>query len=147
MLDFYDTKCIILKRKKGPLSFSNISERFKKDTSYITTHIKKLELSGIIQNFIKKSDERREYCFYEIRDYGNKILSDFLTNYAKYYNIKLSTFKSFRKQTKDDLNHFLKGIKSKFRFVIVIYLKEYGECSFTDIKMITKNLKQLLRNI
>ncbi|MHA1321365.1 MAG: ArsR/SmtB family transcription factor [Candidatus Helarchaeota archaeon] len=71
--------------KEGALSFSNIVERTKKDKSSITKHLKKLEVGGLIQNFLKKMDDSDEYSFYEITKFGSKVIINLITSFNQYY--------------------------------------------------------------
>ena len=60
----------ILLVDNGPLSFSNIAKITGKEKSLIGNHIKKLELGGIVQNFLQKKEDTNEYSFYEITEKG-----------------------------------------------------------------------------
>ncbi|MBD3214539.1 MAG: hypothetical protein GF311_18145 [Candidatus Lokiarchaeota archaeon] len=130
----------------NPLSFAEIVKQFNKDSSYIYNHIKKLELAGIIQNFIRKSNESRKYSFYEITEYGKTILSQFIVDFNKYYkiNINSNNWNLFYKNTKSELDFFLKGIKNNFRFALFQFLKEKNKLSFTEILRSTNKSKGAL---
>ncbi|MFX1296283.1 MAG: hypothetical protein ACFFD2_15710 [Promethearchaeota archaeon] len=67
-------------------SFSNIFKIFKKEKSSITTHLKKLEICGLIQNYFKKSDTR-DYSFYEITKFGYEIISELISGHNTYYRL------------------------------------------------------------
>lgn len=70
----------------GPLSFSNIAKITGREKSLIGNHLKKLELGGIIQNFLQKKEDTNEYSFYEITEYGKNIVSNLILCYNSYYS-------------------------------------------------------------
>jgi len=70
----------------GPLSFSNIAKITGKEKSLVGNHIKKLELGGILQNFLQKKEDTNEYSFYKITEYGKNIVSNLILNFNTYYS-------------------------------------------------------------
>ncbi len=76
----------LLLTENGPLSFTEISRLTQKEKGFIVNHIKKLELGGIIQNFLQRRKGTNDYSFYEITEYGEKIIRDLLTSYNEYYS-------------------------------------------------------------
>ena len=68
-----------------PLSFSEITRLTKKEKGYIVNHLKKLDLAGIIQNFLQRRKNTSDYSFYEITKYGKKIVTDIISSYNDYF--------------------------------------------------------------
>ena len=73
--------------KGGALSFSNIVNMTKKEKSSITKHLKKLEICGLIQNFLKKSNDTSDYSFYEVTEFGSEIITNLIHRYNEYYQL------------------------------------------------------------
>ena len=59
---------------KGPLSFSEITKILKMEKSSISNHLKILETGGILQNYLEKNENTREYSYYKITEYGKKLV-------------------------------------------------------------------------
>lgn len=76
---------------KEELSFSEIGEFLGKEKGTISSHLKKLEISGVLENFYKKSKENKDYSFYRITSMGNNLLKGFLKCYNEFYDTKLET--------------------------------------------------------
>jgi predicted transcriptional regulator len=136
---------VIFLKRKGAQSFSSIAEQFNSKTSLVNTHIKKLEIAGIIQNFIKKSEETREYSFYETTKYGDFMVSNFVSNYIEAKNLEISNPYDLIKES-EELNLFLRVIKSKFRFALAKYIIEKGPLSFSEIFLETNKEKSSIAN-
>ena len=73
--------------ENGPISFCELTEITKKENSLIASHIKKLELGGIVQNFLEKKNSSSQYSFYKITSFGKSIISGLLNSYNDYYNV------------------------------------------------------------
>ena len=72
------------------LSFNEISNSIKKEVnliidSVIMEHIRKLEMAGIVQNFLEKEENDDECSFYKITEYGKKMVTDVINSYNEYY--------------------------------------------------------------
>ncbi len=143
-------KLSLLLMENGSLSLSRIVKYVNRSNSAVINHIRKLELAGIVQNYIKHSDEINEYSFYELTDYGNVILINLIKSYNDYYrNISngenRTTFNS-KKEIPKDFEILLKGISNKFRYALSMLLKEKGPLSFSNIVRITNKEKSLINN-
>lgn len=79
----FSLACLIM--EEGPLSFTDLTQRTIKDKSYIVNHLKKLELNGLVQNFLHRKEGTNEYSFYEITEYGKKIITDLIKSYNNYH--------------------------------------------------------------
>jgi len=75
-----------LLRERGPYTFTKITEITKLNKSVLNDHLKKLELGGMIQNFLKKVEKSNEYSHYEITDFGANLISCLLKSYNGYYS-------------------------------------------------------------
>ncbi len=136
---------IIFLKLKGAQSFSSIAEHFESKKSLVSAHIKKLEIAGIIQNFIKKSEKTREYSFYETTNYGDFMVSNFISNYIEAKSLEISNLYDLDKEN-EELDLFLKAIKSKFRFTLAKYIIEEGPLSFSEIFLETNKEKSSIAN-
>ncbi len=129
-----------------PLTFTSFSREFNKEPSYIYNHIKDLELAGVIQNYIKKNKDIKEYSYYEITEFGKIIYSQILDNYFKFFSINAKSLQLFFEEYKAELDIFLKGIRDKFRFALILFLKEFDSLSFTQIQKSTQKTKGSISN-
>ncbi len=75
-----------LLRERGPYTFTKIIEITKMNKSVLSNHLQKLELGGMIQNYFKKVEKSNEYSYYEITDFGAKLISCLLESYNGYYS-------------------------------------------------------------
>lgn len=75
-----------LLRETGPYTFTKITEVSNLNNSVLTDNLKKLELGGIIQNFLKKVENSNEYSHYEITDLGANLISCLIKSYNDYYS-------------------------------------------------------------
>ena len=73
-------------KDQGPLTFSQIVKMTNKEKSLISNHLKKLELSGLIQNYLKKNSMSSEYSYYKLSQYGNHSIDSLLSSYNQYYH-------------------------------------------------------------
>ncbi len=74
---------LLIERKS--LSLTELVKITNLENSVLLNHIKKLQLAGILQNFLKKEKNSREFSFYEITDFGKKILSDLIGKYNNFF--------------------------------------------------------------
>ena len=51
----------------------------------MVNHLKKLELNGIVQNFLQRKEGTNDYSFYEITKYGEKIIRDLISSYNEFH--------------------------------------------------------------
>ena len=134
---------------EGSFSLSEIAKKNNVKSGYLVSQLKILELSGIIQNYIEKKDYTAQYSFYEITDYGAKILKEIL-KYRKFLNFErkliLKDDKSRKNQLYNELESFLKALSNKFRINLLLYLFEKDSISFSQIVEITKKEKSSVTN-
>jgi len=130
------------------LSLTELVKITNLENSVLLNHIKKLQLAGIIQNFLKKEKSSREFSFYEITDFGNKVLSDLIeiyNNFLKIVNRNHHLIEiSYTQDIPKDLELALKSISNSFRFAITLYLIENGPISFSELTEITKKENSLI---
>ena len=81
---------LLLKDTKE-FSFNDIFVFGNKSKSAITHHLKKLELAGIIQNIYIKKSNSNQHSFYQITNYGRKIISELVLGYNNYFNREKKT--------------------------------------------------------
>lgn len=62
--------------KSKNLSLSKLGNKLDLENSLIFNHLKKLELAGVVQNYLLKSEETREFSFYDLTKFGMKIVID-----------------------------------------------------------------------
>lgn len=141
---------VLLIMEKKSLSLSKIIKLTNKENSSVINHIKKLQLAGIFQNFLKKEQDTREFSFYEVTQYGKKVVSDLITSYNNSFkNIKVDFYGinlKFTEKLPEDFELMLKALSNKFRFALTLYLIEHGQLSFNKITKITKKEKSLIAN-
>ena len=114
------------------MSMSKLEETTMKPSGYISSQIHQLELSNILQNFIKKTEGKRDYSFYEFTEIG-KI-------FYRYYLILVS-----QKLLEIDFDrNTLNVMANKFRFGILLFLNEYNQASYSTLK---KQTQEVNRNL
>lgn len=77
--------------EEDSLSLSELTKHTDRDVKFVLEQLKLLELSGIVQNFLQKKKDVKEYSFYKITRYGKKIVSGFTDTYNKYYSEKIKS--------------------------------------------------------
>jgi len=145
----------LLMLENKELSFSRIAKIIKQENSLIINHIRKLELAGIVQNYLKKNAITKEYSFYELTKFGNRIISDLVESYNNYFkSIKTSKLIS-QNINKDNISEefelALKATSNKIRYELALLLINKGPHSFSEItsylnrekSIVTKHLKVL----
>ncbi len=138
----------LLLLENGNLSLKKITDYTKKSNSSVLNHLKKLELGGIVQNFLKKSEETNEYSFYELTKFGKRIIYTLLAKYNKFLlnypqqSITLSI--PNLKKSQNDLEFTFKSLANKFRFCLALYLIEEGPFSFSEVVKLTNRKKSLI---
>jgi len=139
----------ILLIERGDLSLSKIAALIKKEKSNVLNHLKKLELGGIIQNYLKKSEASREFSFYQITKYGNKIISDLINCYNNYFQrIDNSNKILLNKQGEipEEFEFLLKAISNELRFKLALVLLENERLSFSEITKLMRMDNSLAKN-
>ncbi|MHA1490932.1 MAG: hypothetical protein ACTSRI_14960 [Promethearchaeota archaeon] len=86
----------LLLLEKGDLSLSGISKYTKRENSVLLNHIKKLELAGVIQNYLQKREGTNEYSFYKLTKYGKKIITGLIASYNSYFRSFQENFDEFQ---------------------------------------------------
>lgn len=121
---------LLVLNDKGIMSFTEIAIYLEIEKGLLSNHIKILEVSGLIQNFLEKREYSKEFSFYEMTSLGKKMLSDLISNYNNLYpETKISVGSTLPKKLLGVLN----VVKSKFRFTLGNYLIDEGPVSFTEI--------------
>lgn len=116
------------------LSISKLEFLTNKPSGYISTNIRKLEDSRIIQNFVSKSEPGNDYSFYKLTKTGKNFFQFYLFLLSnKYLTIELSV-------------PFFKALSNKFRFGLLIYLMEENAKSFSDLEDISGKVKSNLNH-
>ena len=143
-------KIILLLKKNESLSFSEIVHKSGIQKSLLASHLKKLELSGMIQNFFKKQSEKSGYSFYELTKFGKLIITSVISSYINYYKFNdknpQNLFINFELETPDDFESLLKALKNKFRFAISLLLNDNDYLSFSDLVKISERESSILTN-
>lgn len=145
----------LLMLENKELSLSRIAKTINQENSLILNHIKKLELAGIVQNYLKKSEITNEYSFYELTKYGNKIISDLVESYNNYFKTitknKLNSHNINQDNISEEFELALKSISNKIRYALALLLIDKGPYSFSEIttylnkekSIVTKHLRVL----
>ena len=143
-------KLSLLLMENGSLSLSRIVKFVNKSNSVVINHIRKLELAGIVQNYLKKTEKIKEYSFYKLTEYGNAIITNLIKSYNDYYEKTIITghkiLFSSKKEIPKDFEMLLKGISNRFRYALSMLLEEKGPLSFSKIAQITLKEKSLINN-
>lgn len=136
--------------KNESLSFSKIVKYTNQENSLVLNHIKKLELAGIVQNYIQKSEGSREYSFYETTKYGKKIINDLVENYNNFYRNLNKTNKlikfEYQFEIPGDFELCFKALSNKYRFALSLLLINEGKFSFSEICRILEREKSSVSN-
>lgn len=119
---------IIQLYKNKNSSLSKLGNILDLENSLVLNHLKKLELAGVVQNYLLKSEETREFSFYELTKFGMRFMID------------------LQESSLLDQSEALKAISNKFRFALSSFLREKGPYTFTKIIEITKMNKSVLSN-
>ena len=132
------------------LSLSKMVKSLNLENSLALNHINKLELAGIVQNYLMKSETSREYSFYELTKYGKKVISELIENYNNYFKNILNDFKKIAINDKIkiplELELALKGVSNKIRFALSLILIEKGPLSFSEITNLLNKEKSSIAN-
>lgn len=131
--------------KNGESSFKTISNNFHKKNSLINHHIKILETSGILQNIIKYNNKLREYSYYKITRIGKRIILELISTYNKFFGKEIvSNEKIISNNVPEDFQLFLKSMNNKFRFAMILMIKDEGPLTFSQIVEMTNKEKSLI---
>ncbi|TFG11343.1 MAG: ArsR family transcriptional regulator [Promethearchaeota archaeon] len=143
-------KIIFTLREKGDLSFSEINEWVKLNKSLLTNHIKKLELSGVVQNYFKVKNDTANYSFYKLTPLGKKLINDLVSTYRDYHQglnkDSINLYVDFKEEIPEDFLYVLSKLKNRFRFSLSILLSDYENLSFSDIVEKTKKESSVIAN-
>ena len=113
-------KLILLLLEEESFSLSKISKILKKENSLILGHLKKLESAGIVQNYIHHTTTKREYSFYEITKYGEKMVKTFIKDYNNLVTSKLikENYLTFL-EIPEEVVKILKALSNQFRLSLL----------------------------
>ena len=67
-------KIILNLIKKGKLSFSDLLKITNLNSSTLNFHLRELMKGSLINNFYKKSENQKDYSYYEITSFGKDFL-------------------------------------------------------------------------
>ncbi len=145
---------ILLLNKKS-LSLLKIIDSLKIEKTLLLNHIKILELGGLVQNYLKRTESTREYSFYELTRFGRNIVTGLISNYIESYSNskddEMSQALKYIDDFPEDFELSLKGISNKSRFSLIAAMSGLEEMSFTEIRKmlnlekntVTSHLKKL----
>ena len=143
-------RIVLLLLKNESLSLSKIVKYTNQENSLVLNHIKKLELAGVVQNYIQKREGRREFSFYELTKYGKKIITDLVENYNNFYGNLNKTNKlinfEYQYEIPEDFELTFKALSNKYRFALSILLINEGTFSFSEIVNILEREKSSISN-
>ena len=143
MGNIFRFKLILLLLEKEKLSFSKIANQLNRKNSLILNHLKKLEIAGIVQNYLQRNKNTKEFSFYELTKYGYKIINDLIKSYNSYFSKFQDESKErrieYQKEIPRDFELTLKALSNKYRFALSLYLIDEGDLSFSEIVL---NLKK-----
>ena len=139
-------KILLLLVNHDSPSLSKLARSLKESNSLVLNHLNKLEVAGVVQNFIQKKEGIREFSFYEVTEYGEKIISDLITGYNDFFKglQKKSFIQTTTTQIPDDLKVALKALSSKFRFALTDLMIDSGALTFTELLTRTNKKKSTL---
>ena len=140
-------RLILLLLEEQSLSLSKLSEILKKKNSLIISHLKKLESAGIVQNYIHHTTNKREYSFYEITKYGEKMVKTIINHYNNLIASKLieENFLNFL-EIPDDVVKILKALSNQFRLSLLLFFLQEQKYSFTEIVDFSEKSKNSIAN-
>ena len=140
-------KLILLLLEEESFSLSKISEILRKETSFILGHMKKLESAGIVQNYIHHTTTKREYSFYEITKYGEKMVKTFINDYNHLVTSKLieENYLSFL-EIPEEVVKILKALSNQFRLSLLLFFLQQQKYSFTEIVDFSEKSKNSIAN-
>jgi len=140
-------RLILLLVEEESISLSKISETFKKKNSLILGHLKKLESAGIVQNYIHHTSTRREYSFYEITNYGEKMVKTFINDYNDFIKPKLVENKYLSSlEIPEEVEMILKALSNQFRLSLLLFFLNQTKFSFTEIVNFAEKSKSSIAN-
>lgn len=70
----------------GDKTFTELCKFTGLKTSVLYFHINKLELGGILQNYLQKKENTSEYSFYKITKYGKYIIEKIIAMHNEFYS-------------------------------------------------------------
>jgi DNA-binding HxlR family transcriptional regulator len=112
--------------EQDSISFSKLEALTLKPTGYIAKHIHQLERANIVQNYITKKQDSRDYSFYRFTEIGKVFYRYyFILDSKKILDISLD-------------KNIIKSLANKFRFGLLLYLIENEDVSFSTLKTETK---------
>ena len=126
------TLCYIL-INRGPLSFSKLNNEIKIKNSMLVNHIKKLELAGLIQHYLKKRKGVKETSFYKITKMGKLFIENISTIYNSEFNTTDREMK-FTNEIPDDFIEILKNLSNKMKYCLLLVMIDNDKLSFSEIK-------------
>jgi predicted transcriptional regulator len=133
---------LLLLMDNESLSLSKITKTMNQENSLTLNHIKKLELAGIVQNYLKRSKNTNEYSFYKLTNFGRKITSNLISNYNEYFkNIQgkiLSPRSGYQEDIPVEFELALKAISNKVRYALTLLLIHKSPISFSEATDILK---------
>ena len=140
-------KLILLLLEEESFSLSKISAILRKKTSLILGHLKKLESAGIIQNYIHHTTTKREYSFYEITTYGEKMVKTFVNDYNHLVSSKLIGEKYLNfLEIPEEVVKILKALSNQFRLSLLLFFLHQQKYSFTEIVDFSEKSKNSIAN-
>jgi DNA-binding MarR family transcriptional regulator len=133
---------------RGSLSLTKIGALTGKDNGYILSHIKKMEIAGAVQTYIKRTEDTREYSVYKITPFCETILTNVIDAYTSYLeDIVLQDYGSLlNSPTCGQVRNFFDSISNTFRITLVYYLIDKNELSFSQIVTLSKKTKSSVAN-
>jgi len=131
---------VLLLRTNESLSFSELVNKSGIQKSLLSNHLNKLEISGLVQNYLKKDLTSSNYSFYELTRFGRKFINDFIASYVKFFKLHKNSeplFIDLNQEIPEDFELLLKALKNKFRYALTQLLEKYDNLSFSDISKLT----------
>ncbi len=140
-------RLILLLLEEESFSLSKLSEILKKKNSLIIGHLKKLELAGIVQNYIHHTTKKREYSFYEITKYGEKMVKTIVNHYNNLITSKRLEEKYLNfLEIPNDVVKILKALSNQFRLSLLLFFLQEQKYSFTEIVGFSEKSKNSIAN-
>lgn len=135
----FEILSLLLKNEK--LTLNDFKKLLDKNIQDLPAEIKTLELAGLVQNFLQKSENSNEYSFYSITALGKEIFTGILNAYNHYYkNIEVKQIKSF---SNGSFSADLKTFEDGTSFLYITNLETVSTI-ILDLEH-EKNLKKILK--
>lgn len=133
--------------ENGALSIAQIQRNTNKETGYIVSNLKRLELAGMVQNFIQERTDKREWSFYEATKFCFMLIETLKESICEITNEQEMNTPLESNECIPDftaIEEICKGVANRFRLALTYYFKDVGAVSFSEITNISQMEKSTI---